>query len=783
MKYLHNNMSLKRFDCKNTFLEALHNGINLFVGAGFSIHAKDILGNKLPTGKQLLSELHEHVGAGLNNLPKYCSVMEKKNRETFINYLTERFKVSSFDDCYLVLNKINIKGVYTTNIDNLIPKIISRNPYRYINEQNVNGDCIDDKGINYLPLHGYVEYPDQGYIFSVEKIANIYNQAPRIWSYLSNAIEKYPTVFIGYGLEDSGVIEAITSERTFYNAQKNKWIVLYKPSNDDIEYFEGIGFNIIIAETKEFLLEIDELYVQDKRIKTYHKGKIEELFSANIVPLDNRNQILRPIEEFYRGMPPKWSDILRNVIFKTSHFRSIEDSIFNKHRHTIIIGSPLSGKTTLAMQVACFIQFDGIKLMFNNINKGRAEYIAKLLSNKKALIIIENFTDDIDCLNILKELPNIKIVAIDRSHNFGYISHYISTDDFDIINVTPLNDFDIQGILDTIPDGIKRDTTEIKFNHDTDNSFFELIIRHIKGESINSRYKDFICKLEKEDKDLAEFLVLCAYMHNSRVPLSMEVAYSYFSDYEYDDVICMKQQLSDLLQEDDAEELAQNNIDGYRPRSSITSDAILKYASSNLLAKVMNNLLEKVAYVKICNYRTFRRWAFDKAIVSKAFPKWDEGKAFYQKAFMYDNRNAYVLQQGALYLSSKRKYQDAFDWIDRAKILTNDKQFSIRNSHAIILFDANYEVNSQEAMEQLDRSMEILCRCYYDDMRKTFHAKTYADQAIRYFRKYMNEKSIEYLEQSKRWLKEEIKNKAWAYDLKSLERKVQEAISIANMKR
>lgn len=51
-------MSLKRFDCKNTFLEALHNGINLFVGAGFSIHAKDELGNNLPTGKHLLSELH-----------------------------------------------------------------------------------------------------------------------------------------------------------------------------------------------------------------------------------------------------------------------------------------------------------------------------------------------------------------------------------------------------------------------------------------------------------------------------------------------------------------------------------------------------------------------------------------------------------------------------------------------------------------------------------------------------------------------------------------------------
>ena len=73
------------------------------------------------------------------------------------------------------------------------------------------------------------------------------------------------------------------------------------------------------------------------------------------------------------------------------------------------------------------------------------------------------------------------------------------------------------------------------------------------------------------------------------------------------------------------------------------------------------------------------------------------------------------------------------DPIDRAKIMTNDRQFSIRNSHAIILFDANYDVFTEDAMEQLDRSMEILHKCFTDDMRKTFHAKTYADQAIRYY--------------------------------------------------
>lgn len=111
--------------------------------------------------------------------------------------------------------------------------------------------------------------------------------------------------------------------------------------------------------------------------------------------------------------------------------------------------------------------------------------------------------------------------------------------------------------------------------------------------------------------------------------------------------------------------------------------------------------------------------------------------------------------------------------------MTNDRQFSIRNSHAIILFDANYDVFTEDAMEQLDRSMEILHKCFTDDMRKTFHAKTYADQAIRYYKKYNNDKAIYYLKQSLAWLKEEIATNPWAYDLKSYMSNVNDALKIA----
>ena len=57
-------MDLKRFDCKNTLIDAMHSGINLFVGAGFSVYAKDKNEKNLPTGNKLIEELHTIFGSG-----------------------------------------------------------------------------------------------------------------------------------------------------------------------------------------------------------------------------------------------------------------------------------------------------------------------------------------------------------------------------------------------------------------------------------------------------------------------------------------------------------------------------------------------------------------------------------------------------------------------------------------------------------------------------------------------------------------------------------------------
>ena len=258
--------------------------------------------------------------------------------------------------------------------------------------------------------------------------------------------------------------------------------------------------------------------------------------------------------------------------------------------------------------------------------------------------------------------------------------------------------------------------------------------------------------------------------------MSMEVAYSYFYDKHYEEVINMRKQLSDFLKEDDNDWLAVQNIDGYRPRTSIISDAILNYANNSILADVMWGVIENVHSFTICNYNTFRKWAFDKVLVLKAFPNWKDGMSFYEEAFLYDNRNPYILQQGALYLSTKHQFQEAFDWIDRAKTMTNNKHFSIRNSHAIILFDANYDIHSEESRALLVQSMETLHECYQNDNRRTYHAQVYANQALRFFQKYHDKESIVYLIQAKTWLHDELIDKPWAFDLKPLIKRINDTI-------
>lgn len=770
---------------ENSLIHAMKTGINVFVGAGFSLYAYDKKKQNLPSGNGLADELKSMFNVKASSLSMISTILQRKAKTEFKAFLTERFSVDSYESFYDNLNLVNVKSYFTTNIDNLIPKIVSSdNSKRFINDLLVNGENADANRINYLPLHGCVENPENEYVFDVQSLATTFGNNSRIWSYLSNACEKNPTIFLGYSYSDNSVIQALSSYRTFENAQKEKWILLYNPTDDQIEFYEALDFTIIKGEIKEFLELLPNILDNEELSgKKNEEEEIREIFKNNLVPLDNRNQVSRPIIDFFRGQVPIWSDILSNKIYRVSYYKQIQDSIYNQNRQTIVIGAPVSGKTTLAMLLAYNVQFEGVKLMYSGLTLSKVDFILKILGNLKALIFVENFTDNIEAFLKLSQAKNITVVGVDRSQFYSTVSHMLTPQMFDIINVTELSDNDIQGVFNSVPVEIKASSMKTKRKSKdiyAADSIYEFVIRNIKGQNIVERYKKIIHDLEHDDSNLMEFLLLCAYMHKCRVPLSIEVAYSYFSDiYNYQDVLEMKDELEDMLSEfEGSNDLLDSSIEYYYPRTYFIAEAILKYSSPLLLKKIMSKVIDNVPKYLIYNFKTFRKFAFDSLLTAKAFVDWKDGMDFYKSAYLYDNENPYVLQQGALFLSKKKQYQEAFKWIDKAINSTNDKYFSIRNSHAIILFDANYELELNNMVEeQLDRSMEILHKCYHDDSRKIFHAIVYADQAERYFIKANSEKTINYLQQAKKWLKEESSNNSWNYELKQRLSKVEKILA------
>jgi len=163
---------MAEIEFEHTLRQALHNGINLFLGAGFSVLAKDAKGQQIPTGNQLCIELQEAFGMTyLNNLslPQLITVLESQKKSELYAFLKSRFTVCDFNERYYHLDgeNITIKSIFTTNIDDLVQKIFLPSHRKYINDITLHGPSYNDRDcIDFVPLHGQISNDESPLIFS-----------------------------------------------------------------------------------------------------------------------------------------------------------------------------------------------------------------------------------------------------------------------------------------------------------------------------------------------------------------------------------------------------------------------------------------------------------------------------------------------------------------------------------------------------------------------------------------------------------------------------------------
>lgn len=773
-----------RFDNEALFVSLVSNyGMNLYLGAGFSVYADNEAGEKLPLGNEINKHLIDVFGLKTNReytLSKSCQKIKKDNKDALERLLKETYRVKSFDKMYTGLCRLPIKNIITLNIDNLVERIYEdESSTKIIADNNITGPLEKNNVVNLYKLHGSVTYPmGSDMSFTDKELTDLFVREPGLFNTVSLKLSSAPTLFWGTSFGDNDSLELICHSEIYSKSATPKWIVVYPLDNveDTIEDLEDLGFNIVVADTKELMEYLCSLsFAASTKVKKYVYREYRENFPANFICNElEHSSVRRPVMDFFSGAEPVISDILSSNVKRTSYFNQILQTIFSK-RVTLITGIPGCGKSTLLMQLAFGKEIDGRKFWFNSIIKQEAEKLVKLVKDdKNVTVFLDNLYSNVDAFEVLKGSSNIKLVLAERALNYEYVKRFLSISSDAIVDVSNLTASDIQNICLSMN---KSSSDAIALMEKNENiSLLEIVFFASTNAQIKERISGYIKDLaefkdEKLKIDLLELYTLVNYTSSCGIPATMDMLYFYFGDLieNYEDIIYALKKMNKIIVETTDEELKIDESQDYLiMRSKLFAEKSIFLIPPEIFAHVLEKFLDKVSPHAIYRYDIFKRKAYDADFTRRAFSK-TRGIQFYEKLLL-QNSNPYVRHQYSIFLQRKGDINLAWEQIDRAHTECQKKIFSIANTHAIIMFEKNMAVEAKNEKEldiqknTIGRSFSTLEYCLSQDIRVSYHALTYARNAIRYYEKFgKDEFSESYIDSATVQLNSIIDSKEYIY--------------------
>lgn len=744
---------------ENTLAAALNSGINLFTGSGFSTLSFDQTGRRLPTGAELKTELvsaFSEINLENLDLGQISQVLKARAQDKFLNYLKERMNVFSYDDRYKNINNINIEEFFTTNIDNLPHKIFADLPQYYISDVTIYGRSFKEGlSISFTPLHGSINHIEPDYIFSPMEISSIAADDPDRFFRITSAVQNRPSLFLGYSLRDSGILQALNVTNSTSGQHAPKWILLREKDESSTNYYKSLGFKIITGELEEILDFFGELEspTSEINIETY-------AFRAQRIP-DAGELVPRPLDEFFKGANPIWYDIVNARVPKLSHFDKLVDAI-HAGKNLFITGVPVCGKSTLLMQAALEVSSTKSVRIFEHINPDFAAKISSLLPNGHT-IFIDDAADSMEAVKILAESKKYQIICFDREHNFELSRHIFPRSLFERYDCSGLSEDDEMELYNSLPASIRR-SERANFVGEEEGfvaTVFECVERNITSPRLRERFEKSLNELKQKSIEAYDLLLLMSYLHKCRTPTSYDIASRILGSPPINEVYDKLAVLGSMISENVGSfNLIDEDQDFFNPRSNIYSDTIYELSDKTDFCRVFLKFHNSVSSTIIPRSDQFRRYGYDADHAMKAFESVEEGKKFYDRQFRIE-QNYYTLQQAAIFMMRKKSFNESFKYIDKSLRLSRNRVPSIRHSHALILFRANITKDTAEknVRENLDKALEILKTCYNDDRRKTYHVLTYGDCSCKYYDAYGDEIALQHLKTAQTWLEREMREK------------------------
>lgn len=734
-----------RIQYEDLFKNKLVTGISLFTGAGFSV-LESPSGEKLPTGTELCDELIEKFSLtdvdkedGLSYVSEFCVESE------YQNYLRERFTVKEYNRLYNAITKINLKTVVTTNIDNIIRRVVDESDNYYIQNIREYGASKNSKNeLVYIPLHRDVAVSNSKLFFSKFDLSEVDEVNNDLFSQMFAKLADTPVLFWGYGFNDSGVLKVVKELIEKWNT--NIWVQIMPGDDKNKKLFESKGCNIIEADTESLLLWIEQnIENSDQR-----KEAKENYINLKQYTVPSLTQVATtPTNEYYQQGATDWYPILIGETVERS-LASEAENLAIKNKNVIISGGIFTGKTTLLMQLARKIDSKN-KIYVESLTKEEATFIVKTLKGESAWMFFRNCCRDVDAMLVMANCPNITVVGTSDDYILETVKHILSQNiKYSIVDCNELSKTDAMRIYHKIPEGIRNDSFTYKQSEDEKYSLLEFIANNVRGAFTKQHILSIFDHLYNNDKDSFTIVALASYLSDCGSALSYQNVAHILDVQCYPTAVeklkCAINYLRQYNIRVDEDDSAQ---DYYVLRSkffSLHAKRLLSEKFRSEFGKIVKTFITNESKYNILRFDVFKRKAFDAELFRKLF-SYKEAMDIY--TFIYEREsNPYTLQQCALCRGLFGDYEKAFIDIDKA-INMKPTNFSFRNSQAILLFESNHKNFVEGSLNYMKQAMDILEECYSNDKRKIYHSQKFARFSIILYEEY---NCTDYLKKAREWL-------------------------------
>lgn len=463
--------------------------IALFLGAGFSIDAKNTLGESIPTGGALANKLAAEASMAYEGepLPSVYEVARKRvGEKRLLEFIRREFSVTEHSEWYNTLPTFVWHRIYSTNIDNLLDKIYdSRTQQRarkiVCPENPEERDQLLGE-LQLVHLHGHVDAPHAPLTFSFEDFAK-QTAKPNPWyRILIEDLFSNPIVFVGTQLHDSPfhhyLEERGQRERGLREFRPKSFLV--SPSISDIRREQLLGSNIIPVQctAEEFFLELRERISEPMTSLDAVRRKIRpDLVIAPKSPVSSATiarhfALVRPDhlphsprhdqeEQFFLGAEPDWSDISKHRDADRDICKTILTALLDKNppKCVFVHGPAGCGKSTTAMRTAVEVSRHGHPSWYATIAERidldpLLDHIHESQSEHHHYVFIDVASRHVDSIAAafarIKHSPRVTLVLVDRTNSFVNKRHSLSELDPVDIRIPDLSDQDIIRLIDRL---------------------------------------------------------------------------------------------------------------------------------------------------------------------------------------------------------------------------------------------------------------------------------------------------------------------------------------------